>query len=224
MNRRSQPCYVRAFFFASLALLASSIDAKGQSDSQASSALALFAGDSVRVNGSVVGRVLSVEGNYFTLISRGKPLCRAGQMHGDAPICDPAPMQRQTLALDEVSLERRATKSNQGLWTFGGAALGTAVFGALGYAIGPSVGFGKVDSCTAEGTDTYCLNPVSREQLDAEQTMRDQRRGAFFFGLVGGTFTAIMARKFTVGWVRIDPTVPARAADGWGMSFTVPSN
>ena len=215
---------MRAFFFASLALVTSSVEVQGQSDNQATSPPALFAGDSVRVNGAVVGRVLSVEGNYFTLISRGKPVCRAGQMHGDAPICDPAPMQRQTLALDEVSLERRATRSNQGLWTLGGAVLGTVAFGALGYGFGPSVGFGKVDSCTAAGAETYCVNPVSEEQLDAEQTMRDQRRGAFFFGLVGGTFTAIMARKLTVGWVRIDPTVPARAEDGWGMSFTVPSN
>lgn len=215
---------MRAFFLASLFLVASSVDVQGQSDNQAISPPTLLAGDSVRVNGTVVGRVLSVEGNYFTLISRGKSVCRAGQMHGDAPICDPAPMQRQILALDEVSLERRATKSNQGLWTFGGGVLGTAVFGALGYALGPSVGFGKVDSCTAEGAETYCLNPVSREQLDAEQTMRDQRRGAFFLGLVGGTLTAIVARKLTVGWVRIDPAVPARAEDGWGMSFTVPSN
>ena len=106
----------------------------------------------------------------------------------------------------------------------GGSSWNCGVRCARDTRFGPSVGFGKVDSCTAEGTDTYCLNPVSREQLDAEQTMRDQRRGAFFFGLVGGTFTAIMARKFTVGWVRIDPTVPARAEDGWGMSFTVPSN
>lgn len=215
---------MRAFFCASLVLLGATFDAQAQNDAETTPALALFAGDSVRVNGSVVGRVLSVEGNYFTLMSRGKPVCRAGQMHGDAPICDPAPMQRQTLALDEVSLERRATKSNPGLWMLGGGALGSAVFGALGYAIGPSVGFGKVDSCTAEGTDTYCLNPISREELDAEQSTRDQRRGVFFFGLVGGTFTAIMARKLTVGWVRINPTVPVSDEDGWGMSFTVPSN
>lgn len=166
-----------------------------------------------------------MEGNYFTFLSRGKPVCRAGQMHGDAPICDPAPMLRETLALDEVSLERRATKSNQGLWTLGGGLLGVAAFGAVGYAIGPSVGFGKVAGCTAEDVgETYCPNPVTREELDADQKSRDQRIGAFFFGLVGGTFTAIMARKMTVGWVRINPTMPVLPEEGWGMSVTLPSN
>ena len=176
------------------------------------------------MNGSVIGRVLSVEGNYFTLLSRGKPVCRAGEMHGDAPICDPAPMMRETLALDEVTLERRATKGNPNTWMLGGLVLGGAAFTALGYAIGPSVGFGKVDACTAEETNTFCVNPVSREERDAQQKARDQKRGALFFGVIGGTFTGIMARKLSVGWVRINPTMPVRAEEGWGVTLTLPSN
>ena len=178
----------------------------------------------MRVNGSVVGRVLSVEGNYFTLLSRGKPVCRAGEMHGDAPICDPAPLNRETLAINEVVLERRAAKGNATVWTLGGLVLGGAAFSALGYAIGPSVGFGKVDGCTAEETDTYCLNPLTREELDAQQKQQDQKRGTLFFGAVGGTFATILARKLSVGWVELKPTMPVRPEEGWGMSFTLPSN
>lgn len=222
LTRRSHDRLARTFIYALIALAPAA--AAAQDPDQVAPALALFAGDSVRVNGSVVGRVLSVEGNYFTLLSRGKPVCRAGEMHGDAPICDPAPLNRETLAIDEVILERRAAKGNPTVWALGGLVLGGAAFSAVGYAIGPSVGFGKVDGCTAEETDTYCLNPLTREELDAQQKQRDQKRGALFFGVVGGTFVAILARKFSVGWVELRPTMPVRSEEGWGMSFTVPSN
>ena len=45
-----------------------------------------------------------------------------------------------------------------------------------------------------------------------------------FFGVIGGTFTGIMARKLSVGWVRINPTMPVRAEEGWGVTLTLPSN
>jgi len=215
---------VRTFAAALTVLGCAAAGAEAQTADQTTPATGLFAGDSVRVNGDVVGRVLSVEGNFFTLLSRGKPVCRAGEMHGDAPICDPAPMRRETLALDEVTLERRTTKGSPGMWMLGGAVLGGAAFSALGYAIGPSVGFGKVDACTSSESNTYCVNPVSREELDVLQEARDQRRGALFFGLVGGTFSAVMARKLSVGWVQINPTMPVRPEEGWGMSVTLPSN
>lgn len=184
----------------------------------------LFAGDSVRVDGSVVGRVLSVEGNHFTLLSRGKPVCRAGQMHGDAPICDPAPVQRQTLALDEVKLERRMARGNRTAWTLIGGVAGTALFAGAGYLIGPSVGFGKVDGCLSGEISTFCEDPVTRERLLAEQEARDQKRGALFFGVIGGTFSAIMARKLSVGWIEIHPVAPATPDEAWGVGFTLPSN
>ena len=196
----------------------------GVSGQPASAAGALLAGDSVRVNGAIGGRVLSVEGNTFTLLSRGKPVCRAGEMHGEAPICDPAPIQRRTLLFEEVSLERRMEKGNPAMWTLGGGVIGGGVFAALGYFIGPVVGFGKVPGCTAQESNTYCVNPISKSELDAQQKVRDQRRGAFFFGVVGGTFAAVMARKLSVGWVEFTPTAPLRSNEGWGMSVTVPEN
>ena len=111
----------RACILGLIVLGASAGGVLGQADSAAGR---LLAGDSIRVNGTVVGRVLSVEGNTFTLLSRGKPICRAGEMHGEAPICDPAPIQRRTLLFGEVSLERRMEKGNPALWTLGGAMLG----------------------------------------------------------------------------------------------------
>ena len=198
--------------------------AAGISGQPSSATGALLAGDSVRVNGAIVGRVLSVEGNTFTLLSRGKPICRAGEMHGEAPICDPAPIQRRTLLFEEVSLERRMEKGNPAIWTLGGGVIGGGVFAALGYFIGPVVGFGKVPGCTAQESNTYCVNPVSKSELDAQQKERDQSRGAFFFGVVGGTFAAVMARKLSVGWVEFTPTAPLRSNEGWGMYVTVPAN
>ena len=223
LKRRVQVRRARTFAAVLIASGCAAMGATAQDGDQSVPTAGLFAGDSVRVNGSVVGRVLSVEGNFFTLLSRGKPVCRAGEMHGDGPICDPAPMQRETLALDEVTLERRATKGSPGLFMLGGAVLGGAAFSALGYVIGPSVGFGKVDACSAVESNTYCVNPLSREELEAQQEARDQRRGAIFFGVIGGTFSAILARTLSVGWVQIDPTMPVRADEGWGMSFTLPT-
>ena len=157
-----------------LGLIVLGSSAAGISGQTSSAAGALLAGDSVRVNGAIVGRVLSVEGNTFTLLSRGKPICRAGEMHGEAPICDPAPIQRRTLLFEEVSLERRMEKGNPAIWTLGGGVIGGGVFAALGYFIGPVVGFGKVPGCTAQESNTYCVNPVSKSELDAQQKERDQ--------------------------------------------------
>lgn len=221
-RRRVRPLEALRVAVTGLALVAADLEAQAGDGVQQTTEL--FAGDSVRVNGATVGRVLSVEGNVFTLLSRGKPVCRAGEMHGDAPICDPAPIRRETLALDEVTLERRTEKGNPNLWMLGGGVLGGAAFGALGYAIGPSVGFGKVDGCTVGAGTTYCLNPVPREEIEARQEARDQRRGAMFFGVVGGTFSAIMARMLSVGWVEIIPTMPVRSEEGWGVSINLPSD
>lgn len=215
---------MRAFFFASIAIGALTSGLLAQNGDQVSMNAEVFAGDSIRVNGDVVGRVLSVDGNTFTLMSRGKPVCRAGEMHGDAPICDPAPMRRQTHSFDNVTIERRMTKGNPTMWLLGGAVVGGAAFAGLGYALGPSVGFGKVDLCTNLETNTYCANPVSQEEVDSAQKQRDQRRGALFLGVVGGTFTAIMAKKLSTGWVQIHPMAPVRAGEGWGMALSLPSN
>lgn len=183
----------------------------------------LFAGDSIRVDGELVGRVLSIEGQNLTMVSRGKPQCRAGLMHGDAPVCDPAPIRRETMALNDVSVERRMQKGHLTMRTVLGGVLGAAAFGAAGYFIGPSFGFGKIDGCVEVSASQLCSNPVDQDVLRADQKISDQRRGAFFFGLLGGSFTAIMARKLSVGWVRVAPSVPVAPTDPWSVSFTVPA-
>ncbi|NIQ59491.1 MAG: hypothetical protein GWN71_40955, partial [Gammaproteobacteria bacterium] len=62
----------------------------------------LSAGDSIRVDGEIVGTILNINGPMMTVLSREAPRCRAGEMHGDAPICDPAPLIRHTVSLEEV--------------------------------------------------------------------------------------------------------------------------
>lgn len=183
----------------------------------------LFAGDSVRIDGSLVGTVLSIEGPRMTVVSRGAPRCRAGEMHGDAPLCDPAPIFRQEMDLSTVSVERRMQKGHMTARTFVGGLIGAAAFGAAGYFIGPEVGFGKVGCPLVVGTTPICSNPLEPSELARRQKVSDQRKGVVFFGLVGGTFTAIMARKLSVGWVHVEPALPRSPADPWGLSFSVPS-
>lgn len=187
----------------------------------------LFAGDSIRVDGEIVGTVLSITGATMTVVSREAPRCRAGEMHGDAPICDPAPLVRHTMDLQNVMVERRSQKSHLMLRTLGGGVLGAAAFGAAGYFIGPGVGFGQVDGCLELSSNIVCKNGEARYETQAEidrlQRASDQRRGVFFFGVIGGTATAILVNKLSKGWVRIEPIVSAGDEDPWGVSITVPS-
>jgi hypothetical protein len=184
----------------------------------------LFAGDSVRVDGVLIGRVISVEGPIAMVTSREKPSCRAGERHGEAPICDPAPVIRRQIDLRVSTVERRLEKRNPNTWTAIGAVAGGALFGGLGYAIGPSVGFGKVDGCSEVSITLGCSQEdyVPPDELEAKQRKSDQRRGAFFFGVVGGTATAIFARKFSTGWVRFEPSFPLSDEEGWGLNVFLP--
>lgn len=185
----------------------------------------LSAGDSIRVDGEIVGRVLNIDGLDMVVVSRAAPRCRAGQMHGDAPICDPAPLIRHTMNLDEVVIERRSEKSHLMLRTIGGGLLGAGAFGAMGYFLGPEVGFGRVDGCLIDDSNITCKTGEMRytqEELSARQESSDQKKGAFFFGVIGGTATAILVNKLSKGWMRIEPIVSA-GDDPWGLSFSVPS-
>jgi len=200
--------------------------ATGSARSAAQSEGRLCAGDSVRVDGTLVGSVLAIDGPRLIVVSRGKPRCRAGEGHGDAPICDPAPLLRREVNLgDDVLIERRAPKGNVNLRTLLGAVIGTAAFGTVGYFLGPAVGFGSVPGCPTDTgvPSTNCSGPLyAREELESLQRSQDQRRGAFFFGLIGGTATAIFTRKLSVGWIRFEPTIPADSDDPWGLALSVP--
>lgn len=211
--------------FAALALtLVPNSDAAGQAlNGDAAPQVQLFAGDSVRIDGSLVGRVLSIEGPRMTVVSRGVPRCRAGEMHGDAPLCDPAPLIRREMDLSAVNVERRMQKDHLTTRTMVGGLIGAAAFGVAGYYIGPAFGFGKVDGCVEVSETALCSNPVEREELARRQKIADQRKGVFFFGVIGGSFAAIMARKLSVGWVQIQPSIPAAATEPWGLSFEIPT-
>lgn len=189
-------------------------------------AVRLSAGDSIRVDGEIVGRVLSITGPNMTLVSREAPRCRAGEMHGDRPICDPAPLVRHTMDLGSVVVERRAEKSHLMLRTLAGGVLGAGAFGTAGYFIGPSVGFGKVDGCLLDDSNISCKTGEQRytqEEIDRRQKASDQKWGTIFFGVIGGTATGVLVNKLSVGWVRIEPILSAAQDEPWGVSVAVPS-
>lgn len=186
----------------------------------------LSAGDSIRVDGEIVGRILSITGPNMTVVSREAPRCRAGEMHGDRPICDPAPLVRHTMDLGNVVVERRAEKSHLMLRTFAGGLLGAGAFGTAGYFLGPSVGFGQVEGCLINSSNISCRTGEQRttqEDIDRRQKASDQKWGAIFFGVIGGTATAILVNKLSVGWVRIEPILSAGEEDPWGLSVSVPA-
>ena len=186
----------------------------------------LFAGDSVRVDGRIVGRILSVDGSNLVVISREAPRCRAGQAHGEAPVCDPAPLVRHTLDLNEVVIEERREAPHLMLRTIGGGILGAAAFGTAGYFFGPSIGFGRVDGCLVTDSNIDCATGETRytaDELAARQKRSDQRKGAFFFGVIGGSATAVLVNKLSVGWVRVQPVVSVDSASPWGLNVSVPA-
>lgn len=196
----------------------------GQVSAQAES-VQLFAGDSIRIDGTTIASVLAIDGNRLVAISRAKPRCRAGERHGEAPICDPAPLIRQDVDLREATIEKRAPKGNVNRRTMVGGVLGGATFAAVGYLVGPYIGFGKVPGweCVEVTNPIGCPDgPVPRDEYETIQKAQDQKRGAFFFGVIGGSAAAIFARKMSVGWVRIEPVVPVSPAEPWGVNFSLP--
>jgi hypothetical protein len=213
---------LRATLLAGLALLLSASAVLGQDGDVPSE---LFAGDSIRIDGSLVGRVLSIDGPNLVVVSRGIPTCRAGVMHGDAPICDPAPLIRREMMLESVNIERRTQKGHINIRTIIGGLIGAAAFGAAGYYIGPSFGFGAIDGCVrSPDTSSECdpADAIPADEYTQLQLEADQRRGVLFFGTIGGSFTAILARKLSVGWVHVEPRVPMTRNDPWGVSITIP--
>ena len=187
----------------------------------------LFAGDSVRINREMVGRILRIDGPNMVVVSRGIPRCRAGRMHGDAPICDPAPLIRDEMLLNEVTVEKRTQKSHINMRTVLGGVVGVVAFGAAGYYIGPEFGFGKVEGCVVNGDSSLVQcsleDTVSVDEYRARQLKADQRKGVLFFGAIGGSAVAILARKLSVGWVEVVPQIPLSSMDSWGVSITIPS-
>lgn len=219
------------------ALLSSPVEAYGQEADQ------LYSGDSVRVfvNAEVdgitlteefIGRIVSIDGSTANLVRRGTPTCRASLDHGAPPVCDPAPLIRRTFDLADATVQRRQQKGNLPLRMVIAGVAGGAAIGAIGYAVGPSLGFGKVGGCREPTGTRLCsafagLGPeelaAAQAEQERQQTISDQRRGAFFFGLVGASAGIILIRKLSVGWVDVNPVFPTAPTDGWGLHARVPT-
>ena len=223
------PSYRRSFGAAlvQLALVCAALPLFPGSALEAQQQVRLSAGDSVRVDGEIVGRILFIDGPDMVVVSREAPRCRAGQMHGEAAVCDPAPLVRHEMKLEEVVIERRIRSSNLTLRTIGGGLLGAAAFGAAGWLIGPSVGFGRVEGCLEAGGSTGCAAGEPRytaDELESLQRKSDQKKGALFFGALGGTATAVLVNRLSQGWVRVEPVMSVDPAGGtWGLGLSLPA-
>lgn len=110
--------------------------------------------------------------------------------------------------------------------------LGGAVFGTMGYFLGPNLGFGKVGGCTEVTGTCFCsefeglsaeeILEASQQQV-ADQEISDQRLGALFFGLLGSTASVMLARQLSVGWVDVRPSFPVDGEQPWGVAFRLPA-
>ena len=205
----------------------------------------LFAGDSVRVaipvlvmgdseaveSRHLVGSVLKIEGREVTVIARGRSTCTAGLSHGEGPICNLGPLTYHTVVLGEASIQKRQVVGNRTTRTLLGGLAGAAALGAVGYAVGGRLGFDSDGGCRA-GPGFSCDDSdrlpgetalEAKERRAAEQKASDQRRGALFFGVIGGTLGAMFGRKLSVGWIDISPSVPADPGEPWGLSLHLPA-
>jgi hypothetical protein len=127
------------------------------------------------------------------------------------------------MMLDDVEVELRLQKGDPTKRTLVGGFLGAAVFGTVGYFLGPEIGFGRVDGCYNATSTQRCLadKGITLEEQAANQKRHDQTWGAVFFGAVGATASAIFARRTSVGWVRVEPPVPLVSGVPWGVSIGV---
>lgn len=176
-------------------------------------------GDTVRIDGEFVGRITSMQSSVATVLGQGEARCTAPTRHGEAPVCDPPPMVRNTYDLSTVSVERPSTGGKTKRLIIAGV-LGGAVGAVVGRSVGPSIGFGQVYECVVVYGRETCSN---REFTSPEvQRASDQKRGALYFGVITGTVAVIVANKLSNDWVRVEPVVPVRAEGGWGVALTLP--
>lgn len=178
----------------------------------------LEVGETVRVNGSFVGRVVAVDGTDVTVFGQGPPNCTAGVYHGDGAICTPAPTERQTVDIRVARVERPATKAGRTKRILVGAVLGGAAGAAGGYALGPVLGMGGLSTCVGSGRFRKCGHEYTPADV---QHASDQRRGALFLGVVGATVGGLIANELIADWARVEPLVSPAPAAGVGLEVHV---
>ena len=203
--------------------LALSVALAGGAEGQSTSESELTPGDVVRVDRDFVGTLMSIEDeSTLTVLGEGERRCYPGQAHGEGPRCDPAPSIRRVVDWNGAIIERQLADVGHTRRTLLGALVGGGVLAPIGYLSGPSLGYGRVEGCTASTRGGFCANPITAEELESRQRSRDQLRGALFFGVVGATMGALVARTTADEWVEVRPPASAREG-GWSLALRLPT-
>jgi hypothetical protein len=191
----------------------------------AQSGPSLVPGEVVRVDRDFVGTLMSIDEATLVIIGEGEPTCWPGIGHGEGPRCDPAPSVRRVVDWRGTTVERQLSGQGHTLRTLAGFAIGAVAFAPVGYLTGPSLGYGKVDGCArgATGPVGYCGNPIDADVLARTQRTRDQRRGALFLGVLGGTMGAFVARRLANDWLEVRPPATLASDEPWTVGLRVPA-
>lgn len=193
----------------------------------------LTPGDVVRIDNDFVGTLMSIDESTLTIIGEGKPTCWPGIRHGEAPRCDPAPSVRRVIDWRGTTVERQLVERSYTKNVVLGFLIGAVAAGPIGYATGPSLGYGEISVCLEDGAPFHgqstpipgwrCpTDPIPREEADQLQRAQDQKRGAFFFSLIGGSVGAIVARRLANDWLVILPPASVRGDESWSMELRLP--
>lgn len=188
----------------------------------AQSAEMLTPGDVVRIDYDFVGTLMSVEQSTLTIIGEGKPICWPGLRHGEAPRCDPAPSIRRVVDWRRATVERQLVEQSYLKRTAVGFLIGAAVMAPIGFVTGPTLGYGKISACVEVSETRLCTVSIPQEEADVIQRAQDQRRGAFFFSMVGGSVGAIVARRLANEWLVVQPPTSIGADAPWSLALRVP--
>lgn len=181
----------------------------------------LTPGEVVRIDRETVGTLMAIEEARLTILTEGKQRCWPGISHGEGPRCDPAPSIRQVVDWRTSTVERQDTEQSFTLRTIVGFLAGAAAGAPIGYLTGPSLGYGGISGC-ADDMAVRCDDPLPRAEYDARQRSQDQRRGALFFGVIGGTAGAIVARRLADEWVEVHPPASLMGDGSWTVGLRVP--
>ncbi len=119
-------------------------------------------------------------------------------------------------------MERQLVGQSHAKRTAVGFLIGAALMAPIGYATGPSLGYGTISACVEVSDSRLCAEPILREEKEALQRARDQKRGAFFFSLIGGSLGAIIARRMADDWLVVQPPASFDGDGLWSMEFKVP--
>jgi hypothetical protein len=204
-------------------VVASFIALCGRTPVLAQSESALTPGDVVRVDHEFVGTLMSISPDAtLTVLGEGKPICWPGIGHGDAPRCDPAPSVRRIVDWRGVTVERQLVEQSHTRRTVVGFLIGAAVAVPFGYLTGPGLGYGEIDGCYENTSANACDNPIPRTEFEARQRAQDRKRGAIFFGAVGATVGAMVARRTANEWIEVRPPVAGGGESAWSLGLRLP--